>query len=76
VPSNPDHVPSARDEATPATSSETTSIASDVPEADALEQARPAVELDEDIIDIGLEVPEADALEQARVVSDDEDRER
>jgi hypothetical protein len=43
-----------------------------IPEADALEQARAADEVDLDLVDaeddpeIGSEVPEADALEQSR----------
>jgi hypothetical protein len=45
-----------------------------IPEADALEQARPLDEGDEEIdlvaVHLGAEVPEADALEQARPLLD------
>jgi hypothetical protein len=46
----------------------------DVPESDALEQARTVEELPEpDEVDLDPEVPEADALEQATPVPDDEE---
>ena len=52
-------------------------VGDEVPEADALEQARPVAPLssaEQPVIDV--EVPEADALEQAQVVTwDDEDAE-
>lgn len=47
----------------------------EVPEADAIEQALPAGDIDEpDRPHLGIDVPEADALEQAQpVVFDDDD---
>lgn len=47
----------------------------DVPEADALEQSRPATLEDEDELPSeGADVPEADALEQSRAVPPDDEQ--
>jgi len=50
-------------------------IRADVPEADALEQSRPATLEDEDELPSeGADVPEADALEQSRAVPPDDEQ--
>jgi hypothetical protein len=56
-------------------------LPADAPEADALEQATPAVPTDEEPSEVGAahlaaDVPEADALEQARGADGDDDYER
>lgn len=51
----------------------------DVPEADALEQQRPAAdtgEADDEVVEVPTEVDPADRLEQARAVGEDDDERR
>ena len=46
----------------------------EVPEADALEQARPLADADREPVSLPADVPEADALDQTRAAdTDDED---